>query len=61
MNVERVFADHGTRPYAAHDVVLGDQFVGRANQNLDDFECAGADRDRDTVRPQLTPPEIDLP
>ena len=50
MNLERVFPDHGTRPYAIHEIVLGDQFVGRPNQDLDDFERAGADGHRDAVR-----------
>ena len=50
MNLERIFADHGTRPYAIHQIVLGDQFIGRLNQDLDEFERARADGHRDTVR-----------
>ena len=61
MNLERVFADNRTRPYTAHDVVLGDQLIGRPKQDLDDFERAGANGRGGTVRSQFTPCEIDLP
>ena len=61
MNLERVFADHGARPDALHQLVLGHQFIGRPNQDLDDFERAGADRHRDAARQQFAPSEVDLP
>ena len=61
MNLERVFPDDGTRPYAIHEIVLGDQFVSRPNQHLDDFERAGANRHRDAAREQFTSTEVELP
>ena len=38
VDLERVLSDHGARPHAVHEIVLGDQFVGRVHQDLDDFE-----------------------
>ena len=49
MNLECIFADHGAWPDAAHNVFLGDQFIGRPNQKLDDFERARADGHRGTT------------
>jgi hypothetical protein len=42
-DLKHVFADDGTRPYTAQDVVLCDQFIGRLNQELNDFERASSD------------------
>jgi hypothetical protein len=50
MNLKCVFTDDGTRPNTVHDVVLCDQFIGRLKQDLDDFERAGADGNRDAAR-----------
>ncbi len=50
VDLERVLSDHGARPDAVHEIVLGDQFVGRLNQDLDDFERTAADRHRDAAR-----------
>ena len=46
---------------AVHEIGLGDQFIGRPNQDLDDFERAGANRHRDAARQQLASSEVDLP
>jgi hypothetical protein len=50
MNPERIFADDGTRPYTVHNIAFRDQFIGRPNQDLDDFERARADRHGGTAR-----------
>jgi hypothetical protein len=61
VNLERVFADRGTRPYAIHKVVLGHKFIGRTDQDLNDLERSRADWHRDAARQQLSPSEMDLP
>ena len=50
MNLKRVFADDGIRPYTAQDVVLCDRFFGQLNQEPNDFERASSNRYRDAVR-----------
>jgi hypothetical protein len=61
MKLERIVLHDRARPYATHEVVLGDELTGRPNQNLDDFERAPPDRDRNSTRSQFTPSEIHLP
>ena len=61
MNLKRTFLDDRARPNAADDLVLGDQLAGRLRQNLDDFECAASQRDRNSLRPQFTPRAVHLP
>src|ERR1700676_1773817 len=61
MKLERIVLYDRARPYASREVVLGDKLPLRLNPNLDDFECAGPDRDWHSTRPQFTPSEINLP
>ena len=61
MNMQRVLSNDSARPYAIHQRILGDQFIGRLNKDLHDRERAGADGDRDTACQQFAPPEVDLP
>ena len=61
MKLERIVLHDRARPYASREVVLGNKFTCRLNQNLDNFERATPDRDRHTTRTQFAPSEIDLP
>jgi hypothetical protein len=42
MDLKRTLLDDRARPHAAHDLVLGDDFAGRLDQNLDNIEGAGS-------------------
>jgi hypothetical protein len=61
MKLERIVLYDRARPHALHEVALGDELTGRPNQNLDYFERAAPDRDRNSARSQFTSSEIDLP
>jgi hypothetical protein len=61
VKLERIVLYDRARPYASREVVLGDEFTGRLNHDLDDFERATSDRDRNSARSQFAPGEIDLP
>src|SRR5271168_1903830 len=61
VNLKRTFLDDRARPNLAHDLVLGDELTGRPSKNLDDVEGAAPQRDRSSMRPQLTPREVHLP
>ena len=61
VNVERTFADDGTRPHPFHQMVLGDELGGRLYEDRDNLEGPAAERHRDPTRPQLPPAEVDLP
>jgi hypothetical protein len=61
MNLERIVLDYRARPYALHEIILGDEFAGCLNQYLDDLERAAADGDQVSPHAQLTAREIDLP
>src|SRR6267154_5876267 len=56
-----IVLDNRARPYATREILLGDEFASRANQNFDDVECATADRDGSSTGPQFTASKIDLP
>jgi hypothetical protein len=53
MHLQIVFLDHGVRPYAAHDLVIRDQGSLRADQQLENVECAVANAQRLAVNPDL--------
>ena len=60
VNLERIFLDDRTGPHAFHELIGRDQLTGLADEDLDDFERAAADRDRNPVHAQLPPREVDL-
>jgi hypothetical protein len=44
-----------------HQIILARQFVGRPNQDLNDFERVRTNGHRDAARPQFASSEVDLP
>jgi hypothetical protein len=61
VDLERILRYNSARPHATHEVVLGDEFAGRLNENLNDLERTAANGNRDPARAQLAPGEVDLP
>jgi hypothetical protein len=61
MKLEGIVLDDRARPYAIHEVSLGNELAGRLNQDLKDFKRAAADRDEKSMCSQFTPGEINLP
>jgi hypothetical protein len=61
MKLKSIVLYDRARPYASREVVLGDKFTCRLNQNLNDLECTPPDRDRHSTRSQFAPSKIDLP
>ena len=59
--MDRTLADGGARPHPFHQIVLGDELVGRLHQDRDDLEGPAAERHGNPARPQLPPTEVDLP
>ena len=61
MNLERIVFDGQARPDAPDQIVLGDEETSGADQLLENFERAAADRHCDAVMPQLSALAIDKP
>jgi hypothetical protein len=60
VNMKRVFHDNGAGPDPAHQLVFGDKFAGRLDQDLDDLEGAPADGHRRAENPKFAASKVDL-
>jgi hypothetical protein len=60
VHMERTFHDNGAGPDAAHQLVFGDEFTGRLDQDFDDLEGAPANRHRRSKYTKFPALEIDL-
>jgi hypothetical protein len=59
--MESVVLDDRAGPYLAYEVVFADQVAGGADQNLKDLESTAAEWNRNILRPQLAPAQVDRP
>src|SRR5262245_53197526 len=60
MNLERVLRDNGTWPYAVHQLVFGDEFARRQDQDFEHLEGTSANRYGRAENPKLAADEINL-
>jgi hypothetical protein len=61
VNLERICLDDRARPHTSHELVLGDELTARLRQNRKDLERAAPEGNRDSMRAQFMPREIQLP
>ena len=59
--MNEVFSSTNRTPNPTHKAILADEFIGRLNQDTDDFERAVPDRNGDSMRPEFALVELYLP
>jgi hypothetical protein len=58
LSLKGVFLDHRPWPYAAHKLVLGDEFAAGLHQNDKDIECSATYSDGHPVREKLAAAQV---